>query len=139
MNRIDGVAVLTRLATLFAKYPPHASDYPILFRLRALGLEPGKPFDASKLDPATVAAINAAGKGALEDIAPSLRKIGKLVNGWNLLTENIGTYGTSDKQRALLTRGGLGANLRRTSSTRTTFSPTGSPTSTVDSYHQRTE
>jgi|GEM_PF-3934009 len=38
-----------------------------------------------------------------------MRKIGRIVNGWNLVTENIGTY--SYKQRAIIVFGGLGANL----------------------------
>src|SRR5262245_41116119 len=60
VNRMDGVAVLGRLAELMAKQPPHANDYPILFRMRQIGFEPGKPFDAAKLDPALVKTINAA-------------------------------------------------------------------------------
>ncbi len=111
VNRMNGVAVLTRLAELFSKYPPHANDYPILFRMRALGLEPGKPFDPGKLDPALAATINAAAKQALDGLAPAMRKMGKLVNGWNILTENVGTYGTSYKRRAVIALGGLGANL----------------------------
>jgi len=111
VNSMDGVAMLTRLATLLGKYPPHANDYPILFRLRALGIEPGKPFDASKLDPAVVTAINSAAKETLADMPQALKRIGKLANGWNILTENVGTYGTSYKQRALIALGGLGANL----------------------------
>jgi hypothetical protein len=108
---MNGVAVLTRLAELFSKYPPHANDYPILFRMRALGLGPGKPFDPGKLDPALAATVNAAAKQALDSLAPAMRKLGRLVNGWNILTENAGTYGTSYKQRAVIALGGLGANL----------------------------
>jgi hypothetical protein len=111
VNRMNGVAVLTRLAELFSKYPPHANDYPILFRMRALGLEPGTPFDPGKLDPALAATINAAAKQALDGLAPAMRKMGRLVNGWNILTENVGTYGTSYKRRAAIALGGLGANL----------------------------
>jgi hypothetical protein len=111
VNRLDGVAMLTRLATLMAKYPPHANDYPILFRMRALGLEPGKPFDPAKLDPAVVTAINAAAKDTLQEMPEAMKQIGGRVNGWNVLTENVGTYGTSYKQRALIALGGLGANL----------------------------
>ena len=111
VNRMNGVAVLTRLAELFSKYPPHANDYPILFRMRALGLEPGKPFDPGKLDPARAATINAAAKQALDGLAPAMRKIGRITNGWNLVTENIGTCGTSYEQRAIIAFGGLGANL----------------------------
>jgi hypothetical protein len=108
---MDGVAVLTRLAALMGKYPPHANDYPILFRMRALGLAAGQPFDATKLGAAAVATINKAAKDALEDMPAGLRRMGKLENGWNVLTENIGTYGTSYQQRALIAAGGLGANL----------------------------
>ncbi|WOH80045.1 DUF1254 domain-containing protein [Bradyrhizobium sp. BEA-2-5] len=39
VNKMDGVAVLGRLAELMAKHPPHANDYPILFRMRQIGLE----------------------------------------------------------------------------------------------------
>jgi hypothetical protein len=111
VNGMDGVAMLSRLAVLFSKYPPHANDYPMLFRLRAFGIEPGKPFDPTKLDPALAATINTAAKDALADLPAAMRRIGRLENGWNVVTENVGTYGTSYKQRAVIALGGLGANL----------------------------
>ena len=111
VNALDGAAMLTRLSELMGKYPPHANDYPILFRMRAFGLEPGKNFDVSKLDPKTVETINAAAKDALSSLPVAMRRMGRLENGWNVLTENIGTYGTSYKQRAVIALGGLGANL----------------------------
>ncbi len=111
VDQMDGVTTLTRLAALMGKYPPHPNDYPILFRMRALGIEPGKPFDSSKLDASTVAIINKAAKDALEDMSAGIVRLGKIENGWNVLTQNIGTYGTSYQQRALIASGGLGANL----------------------------
>ncbi|MBN8936762.1 MAG: DUF1254 domain-containing protein [Rhizobiales bacterium] len=111
VDRLDGVAMLTRLAELMSQYPPHANDYPILFGMRAFGLEPGKPFDASKLDPTTIATINSAAKEMLEEMSAGLRRMGTHVNGWNLATDNIGTYGTSYYRRAIIALGGLGANL----------------------------
>jgi hypothetical protein len=111
VNRLDGVAMLTRLASLMSKYPPHSNDYPILFRLRALGLEPGKSFDVSRLDASAIDTINTAAKDARDELAPAMRRMGRVVNGWNIATENVGTYGTSYKQRAMIALGGLGANL----------------------------
>lgn len=114
VNRLDGVAVLGRLAELMAKHPPHANDYPILFRMRQIGLEPGKPFDASKLDPALVKTINAAAKDALADLEQSGKSgagIGTHVNGWFYQTNTVGTYGTAYKLRAMGTLIGLGVNL----------------------------
>jgi hypothetical protein len=62
VNNLDGVAMLTRLADLMIKYPPHPNNYLTLFRLRSLGIEPGKPLDTGKLDPQTIAIINDAAK-----------------------------------------------------------------------------
>jgi hypothetical protein len=110
-NGLDGVAMLTRLADLLIKYPPHPNDYPILLRLRALGLEPGKPFDATKLDTQTTAIINDAAKDMLKYMPEVMPKQGIKVHGWNIGLENMGTYGTSYMRRATIAMGGLGANL----------------------------
>jgi hypothetical protein len=135
VNKLDGMTMLTRLAALMSKYPPHANDYPILFRMRALGIEPGKPFDAAKLDAATVATINKAARDALEDLPRGMRKMGKLENGWNVLTENVGTYGTSYRQRAIIALGGLGANLPEDAIYPTAFvDATGEPLSGANKY-----
>lgn len=111
VNALDGTAMLTRLAALLSKYPPHPNDYPMLLRLRALGIEPGKPFDSAKLDSQTIAVINKAAKETLAGLPAAWEKSGKPVNGWNMQTDNMGTYGTSYLQRTLIATGGLGANL----------------------------
>jgi hypothetical protein len=111
VSKLDGMTMLARLAELMKKYPPHLNDYPILLRARAFGIEPGKDFDPSKLDPATIAAINEAAKEALPALEKRVRSMGSHVNGWNLTTDGIGTYGTSYEQRAVVALAGLGANL----------------------------
>ncbi|MGF1569706.1 MAG: DUF1254 domain-containing protein [Nodosilinea sp.] len=111
VNQLDGVTMLTRLADLMLKHPPHANDYPMLFRLRALGLKPGRPFDASKLDTGSIATINQAAKDALDSMPVAMRKAGAFINGWNIGTENMGTYGTSYLRRAFVALAGLGCNL----------------------------
>jgi len=114
VNKMDGVEMLSRLAELMAKQPPHSNDYPILFRMRQIGLEPGKPFQASKLDPALVTTINAAAKDALADLERSGKSgagVGTHINGWFYQTNTVGTYGTAYKLRAMGTLIGLGVNL----------------------------
>jgi hypothetical protein len=112
VNKLDGIAMLTRLADLMAKHPPHPNDYPILFRLQKFfGIEPGKPFDAQSLDSETIEMINRAAKDALAEMPVAMRKAGAFINGWNIGTENMGTYGTSYKRRAFVALGGLGCNL----------------------------
>lgn len=111
VNKMTGVEVFTRLAELMQKFPAHGNDYPILFRMRAIGLEPGKTWDGSKLDKTMIDAINAGAKEGLEDMVAGLKSSGTHVNGWNVVVDNMGTYGTSYRQRAIVALGGLGANL----------------------------
>lgn len=59
VQAMTGVEFFTEFAELLGKYPPHPNDYPVLFRMRALGLAPGKAWDASKFDAAATDAINA--------------------------------------------------------------------------------
>lgn len=113
VNHLDGVAMLTRLATLLQKQPPHGNDYPMLFQLQRLGLESGKPFDASKLSADQVATINKAATDALKELEFAGKTgVGMTkVNGWLFTTQTVGTYGTSYRQRAQGTLIGLGVNL----------------------------
>ena len=111
VDRLDGVAMLAKLADLLSTHPQHSNDYPILLRLRAFGVEPGKPFDPSKLDAETAAIINRAAKETLAGTQAAWERTGKMVNGWTLQNDNIGTYGTSYLKRAIVAKGGLGANL----------------------------
>ncbi|ODM75787.1 DUF1254 domain-containing protein [Bradyrhizobium elkanii] len=111
VGKMTGVELFTRFAELMQKFPPHPNDYPVLFRMKAIGLEPGKSWDRSKVDEASLEAINAGAKDTLEDMIAGVKTAGNHVNGWNITTDNIGTYGTSYRQRALVALAGLGANL----------------------------
>jgi len=75
-----------------------------------IGLVPGQDFDASKLGVFDKEAIKAVPKLAQARIIEYAKKSIVPVNGWILLTHNIGIYGTDYLQRALVTAIGLGAN-----------------------------
>ena len=47
-------------AELLKLHPPHITDEPILARMKKIGIEVGKSFDISKLDPAVQKAIESA-------------------------------------------------------------------------------
>ncbi|GGD40945.1 DUF1254 domain-containing protein [Pseudoxanthomonas indica] len=113
VQSMSGVDFFTRFAALLKKYPPHGTDYPMLFRLRALGIAPGQDWNAGALDDKTTALINEAAKAAQAEITAEIsRGSGAThVNGWNYATDNMGTYGTSYLRRAMVALGGLGANL----------------------------
>ena len=39
-------------AELLKLHPPHLTDEPVIAQLKKIGIEPGKSFDISKVDPA---------------------------------------------------------------------------------------
>jgi len=109
--KLSGVEMFSCLSALMKKYPPHPNDYPILFRMRVLGLVPGETWDNARLDSAAIEAINAGGKMAQEEMIVVGKKFGTRVNGWSIAVDNMGTYGTSYLRRAVIALGGIGANL----------------------------
>jgi hypothetical protein len=114
VDALDGVAFFTLLADLMKTNPPAAADAAMITKLGKIGVVPGQSFDASKLDPAVAAGINAAPKAAQHKIMAWMKEgiLARdlaLQDGW-LFTTKTGIYGTAYRQRALITAIGLGAN-----------------------------
>ncbi|ARP92074.1 hypothetical protein CAL14_18760 [Bordetella genomosp. 9] len=91
--------------------PPHANDYPMLDRLRRIGLGTTSPVAFSQLDPAVQQALVQAGPEAGRRIADYVSRLGTGINGWNTVSGGIGTYGTNYLRRAAVAYAGLGAGL----------------------------
>lgn len=109
---MTGVQIFTRLAELMKQNPPHANDYPILFRMKQIGLVPGKSWEPQKLEKEILNSINQSAKEAYKDLRAGITELaGRKVNGWNITLDNMGTYGTSYRLRAVIALSGLGANL----------------------------
>jgi len=114
VNAMDATAYYTLFAQLLKTNPPAAEDAPMVAKLAKLGIVPGQDFDPAKLDPAVLKGLNAGIKPAQGKIEVWLKEgivVGdmKVENGW-LFTTKAGQYGTSYRQRALVTWIGLGAN-----------------------------
>lgn len=107
VNAMDAVEYFTLFCELMKANPPYASDAPALEKFKAIGIEVGKDFDASKLNAAFKTRIPEVGFARImlhfksDDIQQT--------NGWGF-TLKTGTYGTDYLQRALITAIGLGAN-----------------------------
>lgn len=110
---MDGVTLLSSLAQLMKTYPPQAIDTPILMRAQAtLGFTPGENLDLSTFSSEELAAINqgaADAKARVREREYSSMWLGP--TRWKISTENMGAYGASYEQRALIAVAGLGANL----------------------------
>jgi hypothetical protein len=109
VNALDVAAYFNLLATLMKDNPPAAADAPMVAKMAKLGIEPGKPFAFSELDPAVQAALKDVPKVSFEKIMAHFKEAGKDINGW-VFTTKTGLYGTEYLQRALITAIGLGAN-----------------------------
>ena len=98
-------------AELLKLHPPHLTDQPIIARLKRIGIEPGKSFDMSKVDPVVKKALEnapAAGQNLMEWKVPTLARV---VNYWSMNTDTMGVYGNYYLKRAIVAQLGLGANL----------------------------
>lgn len=98
-------------AELLKTHPPHATDQPIMARMRRIGIERGKSFDLSKVDAAVQRGLERAAPDALSAMKAKFPTLARLVNGWQMNTDTMGVYGNYYLKRAIVAMVGLGANL----------------------------
>ena len=91
--------------------PAYAADAPMVAKMAKIGIEPCKPFDMSKLDPAVQAALKDLPKTALDKIGANQKSLGIEKDGW-LMTIGLGQYGTDYMKRAVVAAFGWPANLQ---------------------------
>ena len=96
-------------AELMGVHRPHASDWSQLARLSRIGIAPGS-FDQQSLSADVRAALEAAPETAMGLIRAAQMRLAPRVNGWQIMTENVGVYGNSYLRRAAIALAGLGAN-----------------------------
>jgi hypothetical protein len=106
---MTGQMFFKRLAQLMKENPPYAADTDMIEKLKKLGVEPGKEFDPSKLDPGTLKGINDAPAEVWKKLATGPYGMNP-PNGWiNML--NLARYGSDYQTRAYVAYMGLGAGL----------------------------
>ena len=111
IDAMDTSAYFNMMARLMgSSAPPAPEDAPIVARMAKIGLVAGKPFDITKLDAATQAALKDVPKAASEKIFAQKATSGTKINGW-LIPAAAGAYGTDYLQRALIAAFGWPANL----------------------------
>ena len=98
-------------AELLKLHPPHITDQPVIAQMRRIGIEPGKSFDITKLDPAVQKALETVPQEAQQLLKWKLPTLARVANGWSMNTDTMGVYGNYYLKRALITQYGLGANL----------------------------
>jgi hypothetical protein len=110
VNGLSAEAYFAYAASLLKVHPPHATDWSMLARMRRIGIEVGRDFDASALSAPVRQALQGVPTAALQAIQAGIPTAGRVVNGWTLMTECIGVYGDAYVKRAIVALVGLGAN-----------------------------
>jgi hypothetical protein len=109
--KLDTARFFNRLNALMQENPPATADTEGLRRFAAVGIGPGKQFDLKQLDSAVARGLDqGVNLGRAKIIAEARKPHGKIVNGWEFMT-NVGHYGTDYLWRAVVALVGLGANL----------------------------
>jgi hypothetical protein len=98
-------------AELMKLHPPHLTDEPIVAQMKRIGIEPGKSFDITKVDPTVRKALEAAPEAAQKLMEWKLPTLARVANHWSMNTDTMGVYGNYYLKRAIVTQQGLGANL----------------------------
>jgi hypothetical protein len=111
VDRMPAGQFFAYAAELLKLHPPHLTDQPIIAQIRKIGIEPGKSFDSSKVDPAIQRGLDSAPHDAQKLMAWKLATIARVANGWSMNTDTMGVYGNYYLKRAVVTQLGLGANL----------------------------
>ena len=106
--QMDAATFFGRLNALMVSNPPSAADAPALARFAPFGIGPGKALDPKGLDPVLEAGLKL-GRTRLTEEAKKPK--GTSVNGWDILSGDIGRYGADYTLRAVVALVGLGANL----------------------------
>ena len=68
----------------------HPTEVSLIERFGLIGIAPGRSFDAQELDPQIRSAIENGIRDALDEIAGSIGKIGRMENGWTLASRAFG-------------------------------------------------
>src|SRR4051794_20488144 len=98
-------------ADLLKLNPPHLTDEPMIARMKRIGIEARKSFDADKADPRVKRALEAAPETAQKLMEWKVPTLARNANNWSMNTDTMGVYGNYYLKRAIVAQFGLGANL----------------------------
>jgi hypothetical protein len=107
INQMPATAFFSYGAELMKNNPPHLTDWSTLARLKRIGLEQGKSFEAGAASAETLMQGAVAGLQLMREKMPTL---GRIENGWGMNTDTMGVYGNYYLKRAMVAMAGLGAN-----------------------------
>ena len=110
VDHMAPVAYFTYAAELMKTNPPHLTDWSTIERLKRIGIEVGHSYHPEQLDPAIREALTRAVSEGQKRMQAKAAALGRIVNGWQIITGAIGVYGNAYLQRAVIAQILLTAN-----------------------------
>jgi hypothetical protein len=96
-------------AEILKRESAHATDWAILARMRQIGFEPGQSYELDKAPKVLRDALQDVPQEARKRMTGKLPTMARVVNGWQMNTDNMGVYGNYYLKRAIIAMIGLGA------------------------------
>ena len=109
VQRMPAAEFFGYAAELLKLHPPHPTDWSMLARMRRIGIRPDESFDLDAVDPVIRQAVDAAPAAGQQLMQETLPRVGRLVHGWQMVTDTVGVYGNYYLKRAAFTILGMGA------------------------------
>lgn len=110
VEEMSGRRFFEEAARLWKRQGPHSTDHSQVWRLRRIGLCQGRDLDFDRLDREVQELLTSAPVEAMARIRANVPRLGRIVNGWSVSTEDMGVYGVDYLRRASVALVGLGAN-----------------------------
>jgi hypothetical protein len=107
VDTMPGGKYFAYAAELLKLHPPHITDQPIIARMKRIGIEPGKSFNASSLDPDIAKAIEGAPAAGQKLMEWKVATLARVANYWSMNTDTMGVYGNYYLKRAIVAQLGL--------------------------------
>lgn len=108
---MDATRFFSRLAALLPANPPTKEDADIVAKMKKLGIEPGKAFNATQLDPAKQKSLEDGIRTAVAAVQGASTGLGgaDIRNGWRI-DRAQGRWGNDYGRRAVAAWNGIGVN-----------------------------
>jgi hypothetical protein len=114
--KMSAKVYFTRFCELARKNPPHPHDYPLLDRMRRIGISPGRRFSFEALPSEVRRALERAPLLAVPSFREAYEHAGQLVNYWRAAPKPRGVYGTDYAVRAGVAHAAFGSHANEDAS-----------------------
>jgi hypothetical protein len=110
VDRMPALQYFQYAAELMKANPPHGTDWSTLERMKRIGIKAGQTYHPEQLTSALRDALTRSVAEGQRRMQARAANLGRLVNGWQIVTHTMGVYGIDYLKRAVVAQILLTAN-----------------------------